>query len=95
MGRFRNTLPVYQRVKHPVSQIKKYINKSNNSITQQSNTHFIYVMIDSIFEALLIFWITAGIAVLMLQYGPGRSFYECLDAKRWTCLERPSVFFPP
>ena len=30
-------------------------------------------------EALLIFWLTAGVAVLLLQYGPGRSFYEPLD----------------
>lgn len=30
----------------------------------------------TILSALLIFWLTAGVAVLMLQYGPGRSFYE-------------------
>lgn len=30
----------------------------------------------SIFSALLIYWLTAGVALLLLQYGPGRTFYE-------------------
>eukprot|EP00437_Effrenium_voratum_P027608 CAMPEP_0181411004 /NCGR_PEP_ID=MMETSP1110-20121109/7641_1 /TAXON_ID=174948 /ORGANISM="Symbiodinium sp., Strain CCMP421" /LENGTH=1321 /DNA_ID=CAMNT_0023533589 /DNA_START=112 /DNA_END=4077 /DNA_ORIENTATION=- len=30
----------------------------------------------TVLSALLIYWLTAGIALLLLQYGPGRSFYE-------------------
>lgn len=45
----------------------------------------------TICSALLIFWLAAGIAVLLLQYGPGRSFYEFstsilldIPAEQWT-----------
>ncbi|CAK9110236.1 unnamed protein product [Durusdinium trenchii] len=45
----------------------------------------------TILSALLIFWLTAGVAVLLLQYGPGRSFYEFstsilldLPPEQWT-----------
>lgn len=42
-------------------------------------------------EAVLIFWLTAGVALLLLQYGPGQGFYEHstsilldIEPKEWT-----------
>lgn len=46
------------------------------SMTSPSASLFGIGTVVTILSALLIFWLTAGVAVLMLQYGPGRSFYE-------------------
>eukprot|EP00435_Cladocopium_sp_Y103_P063182 s248_g24.t1 len=46
------------------------------AVTSPSASLFGTATLVTILSALLIFWLTAGVAVLMLQYGPGRSFYE-------------------